>query len=196
MEMLEGVSELTLSFLNEATQAWAEMEYNRAEHREIKTSPVTRFAEAPDVLRTSPASDDLRDAFRLQTTRRQRRSDGTISLEGVRFEIPPRYRHFRDLVVRYARWDLRRVDLVDPQSGVILSPIYPLDRSANADGRRGMLDPDEDDTPDENDQSGAPPIDSELPPLLRKILEDYSATGMPPAYLPQKPDSQNEGEAS
>ena len=106
------------------------------------------------------------------------------------------YRHFRDVVVRYARWDLRRVDLVDPQSGVILSPIYLLDRSSNADGRRGTLDPDEGETPDEDDQSGAQSAESELPPLLKRILEEYSATGMPPAYLPQKPDSQNEGEAS
>jgi transposase InsO family protein len=196
MEMLEGVPQLTLSFLNEATQAWSEIEYNRAEHREIKSAPVVRFAEASDVLRLSPTSDALRDAFRLQTMRRQRRSDGTISLEGVRFEIPPRYRHFRDVVVRYARWDLRRVDLVDPQSGVILSPIYPLDRNSNADGRRGPLDPDEGETPEENDTRGAPPADSLLPPLLKQILEDYSATGMPPAYLPQKPDSQNEGEVS
>lgn len=196
MEMLEGVPKLTLAFLNEATQAWAEIEYNRAEHREIKSSPVVRFAKAPDVLRLSPTAEALRDAFRLQTTRRQRRSDGTISLEGVRFEIPPRYRHFRDVVVRYARWDLRRVDLVDPQSGVILSPIEPLDRSSNADGRRGTLDPEEGEASDEDDLSDAPPADSELPPLLKQILQDYSATGMPPAYLPQKPDSQHEGEAS
>ena len=26
----------------------------------------------------------------------------------------------------------------------------------------------------------------ELPPLLKRILEEYSATGMPPAYLPQR----------
>ena len=42
----------------------------------------------------------------------------------------------------------------------------------------------------------APPEDSrretsELPPLLKKILQEYSATGMPPAYLPKTPPSQN-----
>jgi hypothetical protein len=35
----------------------------------------------------------------------------------------------------------------------------------------------------------------QLPPLLKKILEDYSATGMPPAYLPKTLPSQN-GETS
>ena len=45
----------------------------------------------PDVLRTSPTSNALRDAFRLESKRRQRTSDGTISVEGVRFEVPARY---------------------------------------------------------------------------------------------------------
>ena len=195
MEMLEGLSKLTLGFLNEATQAWAEIEYNRALHREIKSSPVERFAQSPDVLRSSPSSDALRDAFRLEATRRQRRSDGTISLEGVRLEIPSRYRHFRDVVVRYARWNLGRVDLVDPHSGAILAPIYPLDRSANADGRRATLDPDKSKTSGEDGQSGTQRTDTELPPLLKKILQEYSATGMPPAYLPKTPKPKK-GDAS
>ena len=38
---------------------------------------------APDVLRLSPSSESLRDAFRLETKRIQRQSDGTISLEGA-----------------------------------------------------------------------------------------------------------------
>ena len=138
MKMLDGVADLTLELLNEATQAWGEIEYNCAVHRETSCSPVDRFARAPDVFRTSPSSEALRDAFRLQTRRSQRQSDGTISLDGVRFEIPARYRHFRELSVRYARWDLGRVDLVDEPTGTILSPIYPLDKTANADGRRAL----------------------------------------------------------
>ena len=57
MKMLDGVAELRLDFLNEATQAWVEIEYNRAVHRETSCSPVERFAQAPDVLRTSPSSE-------------------------------------------------------------------------------------------------------------------------------------------
>ena len=136
MKMLDGVTELTLEFLNEATQAWMEIEYNRAVHRETSSTPVERFAQAPDVLRTSPSSESLRDAFRLETKRSQRQSDGTISLEGRAVRGSGRYRHFREVTVRYARWDLGRVDLVDPHSGTILAPLYPLDRTANADGRR------------------------------------------------------------
>ena len=152
-------------------------------------SPVERFAHAPDVLRDSPSSESLRDAFRLETKRIQRRSDGTIPLDGVRFEIPARYRHFRAVTVRYARWDLGRVDLVDERSGTILAPIYPLDKAANADGRRAAIEPGGTDMPTPKQ----PRTSGELPPLLKRILQEYSATGMPPAYLP-KTSSSNDGE--
>jgi len=189
--MLDGVAELTLDRLNQVTAAWVEIEYNRAVHRETDCAPVERFAHAPDVLRSSPSSESLRDAFRLQTTRRQRQSDGTISLEGVRFEIPGRYRHFRELTVRYARWDLGRVDLVDHRNGLVLAPIYPLDRTANADGRRGCVPRDGRDVPPESPPRPA----GELPPLLEAILREYAATGLPPAYLPRTPSGPN-GESS
>jgi putative transposase len=181
LALLDGYPELTLTFLNEATQAWVELEYNRAVHRELACTPVARFAQAPDVLRPSPSSDALRQAFRLEATRRQRHSDGTISLEGVRFEVPARYRHFREVTVRYARWDLTRVDLVDPRHGTLLAPLYPLDRTANADGRRAAV------APAHTDAAAAdPPRAGALPPLLQQLLADYSATGLPPAYLPQR----------
>jgi putative transposase len=199
LKMLDGVVELTLDLLNQATQAWMEIEYNRAVHRETSCSPVERFGRGPDVLRLSPSSESLRDAFRLEAKRSQRQSDGTISLEGVRFEIPARYRHFREVTVRYARWDLGRVDLVDEHSGVTLAPIYPLDKTANADGRRAVIEPGgtarlsspkSDVLPEDRRR-----IAGELPPLLRSILQEYSATGMPPAYLPKTPSSRN-GETS
>jgi hypothetical protein len=194
MKMLEGVSELTLALLNEATQAWVEIEYNRAVHRETSCSPVERFAHAPDVLRDSPSSESLRDTFRLETTRRQRQSDGTISLEGVRFEVPARYRHFREVSVHFARWDLGRVDLVDPHSGAILAPIYPLDKTANSDGRRALVEPGPDGVSADRSAQGGPKS-GQLPPLLQRILQEYSATGMPPAYLPKRSPS-NQGDAS
>jgi transposase InsO family protein len=194
MEMLDGVQQLTLDFLNRVTQAWVEMEYNRTVHRELGMSPLERFRTAPDVLRPSPSSQALRNAFRRQVTRSQRQSDGTMSLEGVRFEIPSRFRHFRNVVVRYARWDLGNVDLVDPQNGTILSPLSPLNRQANADGRRAVLEsdggPDDDDGDADGGAAAVTPADGPnhpLPPLLQRILDEYSSRGAPPAYLPKKP---------
>ena len=44
-------------------------------------------------------------------------------LEGQRFEIPSRYRNLETVHLRYARWDLSRVDMVDPRNDQILCAI-------------------------------------------------------------------------
>jgi len=106
----------------------------------------------------------------------------------VRFEIPARYRHFRDVVVRYPRWDLGLVDLVDPRQGTVLARLFPLNRTANADGRRAIIDP----QPEEVSASDSSRPAAELPPLLKQILAEYSATGLPPAYLPKRPSEPKE----
>lgn len=190
--MLESVDELTLEQLNEATQAWVELEYNREIHSEIGCAPTKRWLEGPDVSRPSPTSDELRRAFRAETSRTQRRSDGTISLEGRRFEVPSRYRHLERLHLRYVRWELRSVDLVDPHTGAILCPLYPLDKTANAEGRRRPVEPIAGGDAAEATDTTEPG----MAPLLRKLIEDYAATGLPPAYLPQAPteDDRNQEE--
>ena len=184
MAMLEGVGELTLERLNEITQVWVEMEYQHAIHGEIGATPLRRYLDSPHVGRDCPDSATLKRAFRCRVKRRQRRSDGTLSLAGKRFEIPSRYRHLEQLDVCYARWDLRLVELVDPLTCAPLCRLYPLDKHANASGQRRALEPRE--QPDSE-----PPPDNELPPLLRKLMADYAATGRPPAYLPKSSDDQD-----
>jgi transposase InsO family protein len=185
MAMLEQVTELTLERLNEITQAWVELDYHQEIHSEIATTPLRRYLDSRHVGRDCPDSATLRRAFRRTVTRRQRRSDGTLSLAGLRFEIPNRYRHLEKTQVRYARWDLRSVELIDPHTQTILCPLYPLDKTANASGQRRTLEP-----ASQADMTPAQPS-GELPPLLRKLLADYAATGRPPAYLP-KPTSESE----
>ena len=177
MAMLDGETELTLALLNTATQAWVEHEYHRTVHSEIGTTPLARFLGDPQVGRACPDSEALRQAFRIEVVRTQRRSDGTVSLEGTRFEIPSRYRTLQRLHLRYARWDLGRVDLVDERTGVTLCPIYPLDKSTHANGERRRL--------------AVPPVPPATPvpgiaPLLRQLLDEQAATGLPPAYLPKE----------
>jgi hypothetical protein len=100
-------------------------------------------------------------------------------LAGARFEIPAAYRHLVQVRLRYARWDLTRVDLVDARTGQILSPLRPLDKSANADGQRRAL------VPSASRASPSPPAPpSGMAPLLRQLIAEYAATGLPPAYLP------------
>lgn len=188
MAMLEGVEDLTLERLNEATQAWVELEYNRTRHSELGAAPLARYLEGPDVGRPAPASEDLRRAFRAEITRAQRRSDGTISLAGRRFEIPSRFRHVERVVVRYARWDLCAVHLIDPHSRTVLGALYPLDKTRNADGRRRRLEDDATDPPAPRPAPAAPA----MAPLLRRLIADYAATGLPPAYLPHGTDTEEE----
>jgi transposase InsO family protein len=179
MAMLEGEASITLDLLNQATQAWVEQEYHRTLHSEIGTTPLARYLAGPNVRRDCPPAAELAAAFRIEVVRRQRRSDGTVSLAGARFEIPAAYRHLVQVHLRYARWDLTRVDLVDARASHILSPLRPLDKSANADGQRRALLPAASRVTD-----GVPRPPSGMAPLLRQLIAEYAATGLPPAYLP------------
>lgn len=179
LPMLEGVIDLTLAQLNDATQAWVEMEYNRKVHSELNgQSPRERYLNDPDVGRRCPEGEELQLAFTTELTRTQRRSDGTISIKGIRFEIPSRYGHFPKVTVRFAGWDHSRVYLSDLTTGTILCRLYPQDKSKNAQGRRAP-------------RSSTLPTDptpppSEMAPLLQKIIHQYALTGLPPAYLPKE----------
>ena len=179
LAMLENQEDLTLETLNDLTQVWIEGDYNQRLHRELGTSPLRRYLDAPDVGREAPDSETLRRAFRREVTRTQRKSDGTVSLEGVRFEVPSRYRQLERLTLRYARWDLRSVELVDPHTGTSLCPLFPLDKTRNAEIGRRQIEDVAETTP------SRPTASTETPPLLRALIEDYAATGQPPAYLPE-----------
>ena len=187
MPMLEGHEPLTHELLNRATSAWVELDYNRAHHSEIGQSPLSRFLQGPSVGRPSPSSDELRQVFRRQELRTQRRSDGTLTVEGVRFEVPARYRTIGRPAVRYASWDLSSVTLVDAQRDVALCEIYPLDKAKNADGRRREVEP-------VSDLAEPAPSPSRIAPLLRELMETYAATGLPPAYVPLPTAASEENE--
>ena len=180
MAMLKHIEPLTLEFLNLSTQAWIEMEYNREPHSEIDMPPFERFLQGPSVFRPCPEPEALRVAFSVEENRKQRRSDGTISIQRVRFEIPSRYRNFEHVMVRWQRWDLSRAYMMEPRTGNVLSTIYPVDKTKNALGiRRTLQNPVT--TVDAQIQTDDDPV----PPLLAKLLAEYAATGLPPAYLPK-----------
>jgi putative transposase len=178
--MLEGVEGLTLSLLNQATQAWIEQEYHRSVHSELKETPLERYLRGPNVGRPSPSSEELRRAFRMEITRTQRTSDGTVTALGVRFEVPWAYHTLKRLRLRVARWDLSNIELVDPRTGAHLATLRPLDKVKNADRVRRALP-----TP-----ALAPPSPgrSGIAPHLKALMAEYAATGLPPAYLSQEQD--------
>lgn len=71
---------------------------------------------------------------------------------------------------------LTPVELIDSRALTPLSALYPLNKAANVNGQRRALQP--------TQSAPAPGQSDELPPLLRKCLADYAATGRPPAYFP------------
>ena len=134
-------------------------------------------------MRPCPSSDALRRAFRTEVRRKQRKSDGTITVEGVRYELPSAYRTLIWVSVRVARWDLSSVDLVDPRTGAHLATLLPLDKEKNADRRRRALP--RDDEHSLECEPDLPPQPVGVAPLLRELMAEYAATGLPPAYLPK-----------
>lgn len=182
LPMLEGVADLTLKMLNDATQAWVEHDYHRHIHSETGQSPIERFLNGNNIGRPCPDSARLRDVFRTQQWRTQRRSDCTISVEGRRYELPSRYRSVQRVLVRYARWDGSSVDLIDPRTENILCAIFPLDRHRNADEYRRLLEPNADPQAVMVESS---PRRSGIAPYLADLLAQYAANGLPPAYVPK-----------
>jgi putative transposase len=175
--MLDGVDPLDLQTLNKATQAWVEGDYHRSVHDGIDAPPLDRLATAPTVAREAPSGDDLRFAFTAAVTRKQRRSDGTISLDGVRFEIPSRLRTLTRLTVRYRRWELSEAWVVDPRTDDVLARVVPEDPHRNADGQRRPVE-------DPSPLLAADAAPDPFPPHLRELMQAYAADGMPPAFLP------------
>lgn len=180
MAMLEGEADLTLTLLNEATIAWVEFEYHRKLHSEISTTPMERYLQGANVGRPCPDTVILNRTFCAEVKRKQRRSDGTFTIHGCRFEVPSQYRHLEVLHVRYARWDLSTAILIDPHHNACLSILYPQDKSANADALRRTFNSDTEQSEQKTQQS------SGIAPLLKKLMAEYAATGLPPAYLSKK----------
>jgi hypothetical protein len=129
-------------------------------------------------MRPSPDSATLRQAFTRTERRTLRKSDGTVVIEGRRFEVPNRYRHLTRVDVRYANWDLALIHLVDEHTATVLCRLYPQDKTANASGLRRSLEP-------ITDQPIAARPAGGMAPLLANLIDQRAATGLPPAYLPK-----------
>ena len=174
MAMLEGVENLTLKGLNDATIAWIEQEYHRRRHRELGMTPFERLKTSPDASKPCPSMETIRAAFRVVRKRMLRSSDGTISLDGIRYQVPAPWRHLTQCWLRYARWDLAAVDLMaGPEPDATrLCALYPVDKRTNASGDRRP-----------RRASAEPVAQPDLPPLLKGMLDAQEATGLPPAWL-------------
>lgn len=177
MPLIGNKKNINLKELNEYTQAWVEIEYNRKYHSSIKETPYERFTSKENMTRRSESPDLVKNYFRKTENRKVRNSDGTISVGGLRFEIPSCFRHLRNITVQYADWDLSNVSLIERESMKILGSIYPIDKLRNANGLRKIkeVEPliEEKDRPDEPAQ------------LMKEILKQFYASGFPLPYIPK-----------
>jgi hypothetical protein len=179
LAMLEHVKPLDLETLNKVTQAWVEQEYNKTIHSETKEKPIDRFFAEKNVLRRTPDFITLQRAFRMIISRKQRRTDGTVSIDGVRFEVPSQYRHMDQLTLAYARWNLAQATIVDPSSLVQITNIFPVNKTNNALGHRKFLA-----EPSPILPSGAELDNNHLPPLLARLLHAHSQENIIAGYIP------------
>jgi hypothetical protein len=88
--------------------------------------------------------------------------------------------------VRAAFWDLSQVHLADPKTGAILCRLFPLDKHKNAQGDRAAKG-----SPIDRPAAIVSPAPSSMAPLLKKLIQQYATTGLPPAYLPKHQSSTN-----
>jgi len=87
MPELSASNILTLSQLNEAFQAWLELEYQHRQHSGIKAKPMDVFLSYRDKLRY-PGEEELKDAFLYRETRKVHK-DCTFQLMGNYYEVMP-----------------------------------------------------------------------------------------------------------
>ena len=123
--VLENVADLTLDRLNEITQVWVEQSLSSDPRRDRHATAAT-LSQAADVGRACPDSANSTTRLRCTVTRRQRRSDGTLSLAGKRFELPSRYRHLeRPAITGMPAGISARSDLIDPHTQAVLCSLLP-----------------------------------------------------------------------
>ncbi len=69
--------------------------------------------------------------------------------------------------------------MVDPDTSIILAPLYPQNKSANSNGLRRLR------SAKPLEQVVAELAQAQTPPYLQKLLNDYAATGLPQSYIPK-----------
>ena len=193
MKMIPKEKRITLDVLNRVTQAWIEQDYHDRVHSETKEKPIDRFFNSPSVIRPGVSFDDLRRSFRMRTTRTIRKTDGTITLDGVRFEVPQSVRHLQELTLRYARWDLGEAEILCPTTFKSMFTILPLNRLANSTGARketGIIL--EDVSKDTKKEEILLDLSTHLlPPLLARCLQKHAEQFPMAGYLPLENRNEN-----
>ena len=187
LKMIPREKRITLDTLNTLTQAWVEQDYHTTVHSETRETPLNRFFNEKNVLRNSLDFGEVRRSFRMRTKRTTRKTDGTITIDGVRFELPTCHRHLTEVLVRYARWDLGEAELLCAETLKPIAHLLPLNKLANSMGNR-IIDEDRlkivnQKVIEESDEILSISNDT-LPPLLARCLQEHARANPIGGYLP------------
>ena len=130
--------------------------------------------------------NDLKCSFRIKITRNIRKTDATITLDGVRFQVPQCYVHMDSLLLRYARWDLGEAEVLCPDTHKILCFIFPVNKILNSNAARknieGKLPIQEMDSQEDKDFLD---LDTDhFPPLLAHCLKKHAKQFPFSGYIP------------
>ncbi len=186
LKMLSRVEPLTLDILNQYTQPWVTFDYNQSIHSETGQKPIDRYMTERNVTSRSPDYNELGRAFRRVVSRLQRLSDGTVSLDGVTFQVPRAFRHMRKLHIAYCQWDLSSASIVDEQTHIEAAPLFPIDKNRNADGRRAPL-PNLLEVENGNENTKTKIVDSNvIPPLLSRYMKDFEKQSPVAGFIPHQ----------
>jgi transposase InsO family protein len=169
--MAKKESQLTLHELNTYTAEWLEHKYNGKEHSETRKPPLSRFLSPRSVLRCDFSEETVRTAFMRNETRTVRVSDGTITLQGVRYQLPTAMRHLCRVRLRFAAWDKRIAYIEDERTGKIIGSANPVDPVQNSNSHRASL-------PNVRHYSAL------KSPVLRSLEKNRQESGRPPGYRP------------
>lgn len=127
-----------LEALNRLLCAWVEAEYHVRPHRGCEgETPLDRWMRLSEGIRSLPQDVDLEELFLCETTRRVAK-DGTLSVQGRRFEAGVDFIG-QKVSVRFDPRDLRRV-LVIGRGGQSVAA-FPVDLEGNTRVRRGQDQP-------------------------------------------------------
>ena len=104
------ISEITtLEELNESFWAWLECVYHTKVHSETKQTPLERYQQGLDTVRSADP-EILRKAFLWRETRKVRKG-GRIDLQGNRYQVDP-YLAGRQLELRFDPFDLSKMEII------------------------------------------------------------------------------------
>lgn len=127
-----------LDALNRLLFAWIEGEYHVRPHRGIEGEvPLDRWMRLSEGIRSLPTDIDLEELFLSETTRRVAK-DGTLSMQGRRFEAGVNFIG-QKVSVRFDPRDMRRVLIIGRGAESVAA--FPVDLEGNSRVKRDQEDP-------------------------------------------------------